>query len=371
MAVGAGSLPTRWEADESDEALRLAVSQMEQTPLRVKLSKTGLRPSEPLRCSPRRHSRTPSPPTHRFSTQAELSPSGPPTPRVCMGAASAAVERSTKDRRLPPSPPGLEGPPGLVPISAPAPEPWQRRGVGTQLCVGAYSAGVAAVAAVAVPLPGATFAGLWVPPPAAAAAEEDELGGAVCLSVGSAGHPYGCAEACRYVKRKGGCREAESCVSCHLCFWRRPAGDVAGAWPGAEGAAAEAPAPQAAAEEVPPSIGTKGHPRCCGAPCRYMRRKGGCRDGTACASCHACVWQRLERNATGPSEASENVDEGQAAWGAPEAEAPMAAAEPLSAFGADASATLRELIAELLGRQLEGGALKIQGAAVPGPLRVA
>lgn len=35
------------------------------------------------------------------------------------------------------------------------------------------------------------------------------------------GHPHACAGACRYVKRKGGCREGADCSQCHLCFWRR------------------------------------------------------------------------------------------------------------------------------------------------------
>ncbi|CAE7407188.1 dnaK [Symbiodinium sp. CCMP2592] len=38
-------------------------------------------------------------------------------------------------------------------------------------------------------------------------------------SKGSAGHPFTCAAACRYVKRKGGCRNGSDCLLCHECFW--------------------------------------------------------------------------------------------------------------------------------------------------------
>jgi len=101
------------------------------------------------------------------------------------------------------------------------------------------------------------------------------------LSLGSVGHPHSCAGACRYVKRKGGCRDGANCSSCHLCFWRRT-GD-------------EHPDPQDEPSEKSEafiSIGTRGHPHQCGAPCRYVRRKGGCRDGASCTNCHACLWQR-------------------------------------------------------------------------------
>lgn len=41
------------------------------------------------------------------------------------------------------------------------------------------------------------------------------------VSKGSVGHPFKCAPACRYVKRKGGCRDAEACPNCHHCFWSK------------------------------------------------------------------------------------------------------------------------------------------------------
>lgn len=47
-----------------------------------------------------------------------------------------------------------------------------------------------------------------------------------------------------------------------------------------------------AASIKPISIGSVGHPHCCKAPCRYFRRKGGCRDGDQCELCHICQWSR-------------------------------------------------------------------------------
>lgn len=44
----------------------------------------------------------------------------------------------------------------------------------------------------------------------------------VPISIGTHGHPNSCSEACKYVKRKGGCREGENCPKCHLCHWQRP-----------------------------------------------------------------------------------------------------------------------------------------------------
>ena len=39
------------------------------------------------------------------------------------------------------------------------------------------------------------------------------------ISKGSMGHPFSCAAACRYVRRKGGCRNGSDCLLCHECFW--------------------------------------------------------------------------------------------------------------------------------------------------------
>jgi len=123
----------------------------------------------------------------------------------------------------------------------------------------------------------ATAAAVTIPPPVVS---EDLL----WLSAGSIGHPHACAGACRYVKRKGGCRDGTSCTKCHLCFWRRT----------------EEPDAVSDAIEtggvVSISAGTRGHPHRCGAPCKYVRKKGGCRDGASCPNCHVCQWQREKRD---------------------------------------------------------------------------
>lgn len=113
-----------------------------------------------------------------------------------------------------------------------------------------------------------------------------ELDATVRLSVGSVGHPHACSEACRYVKRKNGCRDGDKCRKCHLCFWRRQDDEVDDKGAG----------PHAEAAEL--SLGTVGHPHRCGEPCKYVRRKGGCRDGPMCRNCHSCLWQRQKTEDT-------------------------------------------------------------------------
>mmetsp|Transcript_116474 Transcript_116474/g.324582 ORF Transcript_116474/g.324582 Transcript_116474/m.324582 type:complete len:287 (-) Transcript_116474:50-910(-) len=39
-------------------------------------------------------------------------------------------------------------------------------------------------------------------------------------SVGSQGHPGGCAAPCKYFWKKKGCKDGASCSRCHLCAWR-------------------------------------------------------------------------------------------------------------------------------------------------------
>jgi len=41
------------------------------------------------------------------------------------------------------------------------------------------------------------------------------------VSKGSVGHPYSCAEACKYAKKQRGCKDGASCDHCHLCDWKR------------------------------------------------------------------------------------------------------------------------------------------------------
>ncbi|CAD7955675.1 unnamed protein product [Amoebophrya sp. A120] len=124
------------------------------------------------------------------------------------------------------------------------------------------------------------------------------------MSVGSIGHPHSCKSACRYVKRKGGCRYGNQCPNCHLCFWRREkvvAGedqfdDAASVSSGmSSGTTSSYVSSICGVEQTYPwqmSIGSCGHPNTCGAPCKYVRRKTGCREGENCPSCHLCQWSR-------------------------------------------------------------------------------
>merc|ERR1712060_495610 len=53
------------------------------------------------------------------------------------------------------------------------------------------------------------------------------------------------------------------------------------------------------------SEGSKGHPHSCATPCRYVRRKFGCRNGAACPDCHICVWRRgLGKDVESPDDAA-------------------------------------------------------------------
>jgi len=141
-------------------------------------------------------------------------------------------------------------------------------------------------------------------------------------SIGSIGHPHKCGQACRYVKRKGGCRDGEACTSCHLCFWHRA---------GEQQAENQIEGLCLVADYA--SVGTVGHPETCQEPCKYVRRKGGCRDGANCPNCHACQWRRDK-----PADAADDKEQ--------------VSANPVEAglFG-DAGENLRGLIATLLTSQ--------------------
>jgi len=39
-----------------------------------------------------------------------------------------------------------------------------------------------------------------------------------------------------------------------------------------------------------PSIGSQGHPLCCQFPCKYVRKRKGCKDGRDCTRCHLCLF---------------------------------------------------------------------------------
>jgi len=179
------------------------------------------------------------------------------------------------------------------------------------------------------------------------------------LSLGSIGHPVRCAAACRYVKKKGGCRAGADCPNCHVCYWRRDAAQGSGE--AAEGSAEDQEKAQSGStlrvlteEELTVlagaagaiSIGTLNHPHGCGRPCRHARRKGGCRDGVDCPDCHACLWTRVP----GAGAVTQTQDGGQHSDDAPERSGaadvrglradPAARAEPLNPSGQ----TLEELI---------------------------
>jgi len=40
------------------------------------------------------------------------------------------------------------------------------------------------------------------------------------------------------------------------------------------------------------SAGSMGHPFTCAQPCKYNRKRRGCKDGALCNHCHLCVWKR-------------------------------------------------------------------------------
>jgi len=41
-----------------------------------------------------------------------------------------------------------------------------------------------------------------------------------------------------------------------------------------------------------PSIGSEGHPLCCQPPCKYVRKRKGCKDGLKCTRCHLCNFSK-------------------------------------------------------------------------------
>mmetsp|Transcript_9811 Transcript_9811/g.17626 ORF Transcript_9811/g.17626 Transcript_9811/m.17626 type:complete len:222 (-) Transcript_9811:443-1108(-) len=47
-----------------------------------------------------------------------------------------------------------------------------------------------------------------------------------CLSLGSRGHPFTCAAACKYYPKKRGCKDGMNCDRCHLCTWTRTPPDA-------------------------------------------------------------------------------------------------------------------------------------------------
>mmetsp|Transcript_31382 Transcript_31382/g.86392 ORF Transcript_31382/g.86392 Transcript_31382/m.86392 type:complete len:186 (-) Transcript_31382:126-683(-) len=42
------------------------------------------------------------------------------------------------------------------------------------------------------------------------------------------------------------------------------------------------------------SRGSVGHPFSCGKPCKFAKKRRGCKEGSACELCHLCEWRRCE-----------------------------------------------------------------------------
>jgi|EP00427_Karlodinium_veneficum_P025243 hypothetical protein len=165
-------------------------------------------------------------------------------------------------------------------------------------------------------------------------------------SLGSIGHPECCAEACKYIKRKGGCRHGESCPQCHLCFWQRtpaqapqhqkdvPPINCVAAYSSKSDSlepkeSEKAKTENSSSDEDRMSIGSLNHPVGCAAPCRYVNRKGGCRNGKTCPECHFCHWRRN----LAPKANPESVDNGN-----------NNAGSISTPFGLDATQHLQQLI---------------------------
>jgi len=55
------------------------------------------------------------------------------------------------------------------------------------------------------------------------------------------------------------------------------------------------PPPKQPLTESSPSVGSAGHPHCCGLPCKYARIKSRCKDGPKCTRCHLCRFERYGR----------------------------------------------------------------------------
>lgn len=141
---------------------------------------------------------------------------------------------------------------------------------------------------------------------------------AAVASIGTIGHPTNCAEACKYFRKAGSCKQGNLCTRCHLCKrrhlgrWRRPRGvefcrdfgedfgeDIGGSGndlPNRQEVGVDTKDLEISLLQLgssADSIGSVGHPLRCGPPCRYAWRKGGCRNGKYCYCCHSCGWSRL------------------------------------------------------------------------------
>lgn len=57
------------------------------------------------------------------------------------------------------------------------------------------------------------------------------------------------------------------------------------------------PPPRAPQHPFVMTAGSEGHPHQCGQPCKYFRKRRGCKDGADCTYCHICEWNRYARGA--------------------------------------------------------------------------
>ena len=162
-------------------------------------------------------------------------------------------------------------------------------------------------------------------------------------SKGSVGHPFTCAAACRYVRRKCGCRHGSDCPLCHECVWSKTSTKDSGRREiqAKGGDAARSPVFVSSSEDLtddfkrllsteacnlqpllqqgslpvgysrgstvgmesfaPPGFempqamnsGSLGHPYSCGPACKYVMKSRGCKEGDTCARCHLCHWSRF------------------------------------------------------------------------------
>lgn len=72
--------------------------------------------------------------------------------------------------------------------------------------------------AAPMPLPAPTR------PTESSLAAAPETSASVSISTGSLGHPFTCAEACKYWRRQQGCKDGALCDHCHLCVPKRQSG---------------------------------------------------------------------------------------------------------------------------------------------------
>lgn len=65
-------------------------------------------------------------------------------------------------------------------------------------------------------------------------------------------------------------------------------------------------------EALPPGVvfscGSVGHPDACNEPCKYARKKRGCKDGLACSRCHLCTWYHKRCSKQDNSNAVDDVE---------------------------------------------------------------